>query len=122
VAVIGRWIAAGARGARPEPQEIATGLQITPEERAFWSFQPIRRPAVPKVEAASRVRTPIDAFLLARLEEKKLTFSPEADRRTLIRRAYFDLLGLPPSPEDVARFLAEPAPDAYERSEEHTSE
>src|SRR5438874_116457 len=71
VAVIGRWIAAGARGARPEPQEIATGLQITPEERAFWSFQPIRRPAVPKVEAASRVRTPIDAFLLARLEEKK---------------------------------------------------
>src|SRR6266480_6095940 len=108
VAVIGRWIAAGTRAARPEQQEVATGLQITPEERAFWSFQPIRRFPVPKVEAASRVRGPIDAFLLARLEEKKLTFSPEADGRTLIRRATFDLLGLPPSPEDAARFLADP--------------
>jgi hypothetical protein len=114
VAVIGRWIGGGAKTARPEPVEVA-GSQITPEERGFWSFRPIRRPPVPAVRHPDRVRTPIDAFLLARLEQQGLSFAPDADRPTLIRRAWFDLLGLPPPPEEVDRFVADRAPDAYER-------
>ncbi len=114
VAVIGRWIAGGARTAHPEPAD-PTGAAITPEERNFWSFRTIHRPPVPAVLHAERVRTPVDAFLLARLEQQGLSFAPEADRPTLIRRAWFDLIGLPPPPEEVDRFLADPAPDAYER-------
>jgi hypothetical protein len=85
------------------------------EERAHWSFQPVHRSPVPRVGAASRVRTPIDAFVLAKLEERGLGFSPPADRRELIRRATFDLLGLPPSPAEVDAFVADTTPDAYER-------
>jgi hypothetical protein len=115
VALIGRWISDGARTAGNEPKEIGTGFHITAQERAFWSFQPIRRPALPQVKRMDLVRAPIDAFLLARLEEKGLSFAPEADRATLIRRAAFDLLGLPPTPEEVSRFLADDRPGAYER-------
>jgi len=63
------------------------------------------RPSVPTVKDASRVRNPIDAFILAKLEEKGLRLAPEADRRTLARRAYFDLHGLPPTPEQVEQFV-----------------
>jgi mono/diheme cytochrome c family protein len=95
---IGRWLDGGARVAAVEPKSLAPGLHITDEERAFWAFQPITRPAVPAVKHTDRVRNPTDAFLLARLEEKGLTFAWEADRHTLIRRASLDLLGLPPTP------------------------
>jgi mono/diheme cytochrome c family protein len=115
VGTIGRWITEGARTTAPEPKAVATGLLITPEERAFWAFQPIRHPAPPRVKAVQRVRTPVDAFLLAKLEEKGLSFAPDADRRTLIRRATFDLLGLPPTPEEDLAFLADPSSDAYEK-------
>ncbi len=115
VARIGRWIDAGAPATGPEPAALAPGWQPTPQDRAFWAFQPVRRPPVPAVRHADRVRTPIDAFLLARLEARGLTFAPEADRQTLIRRACFDLTGLPPTPEEVSRFLADDAPGAYER-------
>ncbi|MBL8826523.1 MAG: PSD1 domain-containing protein [Planctomycetaceae bacterium] len=110
--LIERWIAAGAKTAKPEPQQLS---EFTDDEVGFWSFQPVRRPPLPQVTAHDRVRTPIDAFILAKLEAKQLTLSPEADRRTLIRRAYFDLVGLPPTPEAVDRFIHDPAPDAYER-------
>ncbi len=115
VALIGRWITDGAPTTGPELKEIRAGLQITPDERRFWSFQPIRRPEVPQVGRGERVRTPIDGFLLARLQEKHLSFAPDAGKRTLLRRASFDLLGLPPTPDDLDRFLADTAPDAYER-------
>ena len=114
-AVIAKWIATGARTARPEPQTLGPGPLITEEERNFWSFRPIRRPPVPKVKQTARVRTPIDAFLLAKLESNHLTFSPDADRQTLIRRATFDLIGLPPTPQQVAEFVNDPLPNAYER-------
>jgi mono/diheme cytochrome c family protein len=115
VALVGRWIAAGAATAGPEPEKLGPGLYITARERAFWSFQPVRRPPVPRAQAADRVRNPIDAFLQARLEEKGLSLAPEADREALIRRASFDLLGLPPTPREVADFVADEAPAAYER-------
>ena len=114
IATIRDWIEKGAQTARPEPEN-AAGAGFTAEEKSFWSFQPLRPVMPPRVKAAARVRTPVDAFLLARLEREKLTFSPEADKHTLIRRAYFDLIGLPPSPEAVADFLADDAPDAWER-------
>ncbi len=115
VELIKQWIASGAKTARPEPAEIGRGSGITEEERAFWSFQPIRRPAIPKTKPKDRARTPVDAFLLEAMGRQKLGFSPEAEKVTLLRRACFDLTGLPPTPAEVEAFLADPAPDAYER-------
>ena len=116
IEIIRRWIAAGAPTLRPEPEKIGDGLLITYEDRNFWAFQPIRRPPVPEIgDSASTIRNEIDAFLLARLREKGLTFTPEADRQTLIRRLSLDLIGLPPTPEEVERFVSDPAPDAYEQ-------
>ncbi|MCH7686555.1 MAG: DUF1549 domain-containing protein, partial [Planctomycetes bacterium] len=115
LAVIKRWISSGAKTARPEPESISPGILITEEDRSFWSFQPIRRPPVPRVKHAESVRNPVDAFLLERLEERGFTFSPEADKQTLIRRATFDLLGLPPTPGEVEQFLADDSQHAYDR-------
>ncbi len=115
VALIGRWIAAGAKAAGPEPEKIDHGFVITEAERNYWAFQPIRRPAVAMLDPPARGRTPIDEFIGARLQTAGLTLSPEADRRTLIRRAYFDLLGVPPTPEEVSTFVADSRPDAYEQ-------
>ncbi len=84
----------------------------------WWSLKPIGRPAEPEVRSpsvAARVRNPLDRFIFARLEQDRLAPSPEADRRTLVRRLYFDLLGLPPAPESVDAFVADPRGDAYER-------
>src|SRR5882762_7617743 len=69
-----------------------------------WAYQPITRPATPKVRATRRVQSPIDAFLLAKLEQKNLTFAPPADKRALLRRVYYDLIGLPPTFEEIKAF------------------
>ncbi len=112
---IKRWIDAGAKTARLEPVAIPRGLGITKEERDYWAFQPIGRPDVPAVKAANRVRTPIDSFLLARLEANDLCFVLDAQKETLIRRAYFDLIGLPPSPKQISAFLSNDSPDAWDQ-------
>ena len=111
-----QWIGGGAKTARPEPESIPPGLGITPEERAFWSFQPIRRPVDPDVreEVRSRVRNSIDAFLLAPMPEG-LTFADDADRHTLILRTHFDLTGLPPSADVLQQWSNEPSEDWYAR-------
>ncbi len=77
-----------------------------------WAYQPVRRPAVPRIAG---VKNPVDAFIQERLNQEGLKASPEADRRTLIRRVSFDLTGLPPTPEDVDAFVRDTAPDAYEK-------
>lgn len=110
-----RWIDQGAKTLRPEPEKLADGDVFTEEDRKHWSFQPVVRPEVPQVKQVESVRTDIDRFLLARLESENQSFSPEADRQTLIRRLYFDLIGLPPSPEAVDVFVADESPDAYEK-------
>lgn len=115
LATLERWITQGAKTAKAEPETLPPGAYITDEDRQFWSFRPIAHPAVPKLENAARVRTPIDAFVLAKLREQKLDFAPDADRRTLLRRVALDLTGLPPTPEEVAAFVADTAPDAYEK-------
>ncbi|MBN8628350.1 MAG: DUF1549 domain-containing protein [Planctomycetes bacterium] len=111
---IARWLDGGARTLKPEPASIA---EFTEEERAFWSLQPVRAVSPPSVKQANVVRTPIDAFLLAELERKSLQFSPEADPATLIRRVTFDLIGLPPTPEEVSAFVTayDKDPKAYEK-------
>ena len=114
LATIRKWIESGGKTLRVEPVSIPDGVYVPEEDRNFWSFVPIRNPAVPEVKHQDRVRTPVDAFLLRRLEQEKLSFSPDADRRTFIRRATFDLTGLPPSPQDVKRFVDDKDPKALE--------
>lgn len=95
------------------------GLKVNVEDKIFnidalkkahWSWQPIKDPAVPTVKQASWPQTDFDRFILAKIEEQGLKPSPEADRRTLVRRTYFDLIGLPPSPAEAAEFLNDPDP------------
>ncbi len=116
--LIKAWINAGASDGSAVVARNAAELTeqpVTEADRRFWSFQPPHRPAVPTVRHADRVRNPIDAFILAALEKNGLTLAPEADRLTLLRRATFDLTGLPPTPAEVEEFLNDSAPDAYER-------
>jgi len=100
--------------AKPKPAAAQTAaFTIRPEQRNFWSFQPIRKPAIPPVKNSGWVKTPIDNFILAKLEEKALKPAGPADKRVLIRRAFYDLTGLPPTPEQVDAFLSDNSPEAY---------
>jgi len=91
-----------------------TGLAADDDE-AHWSFQPVRRPAVPQVENAAWVTNPIDAFVLRRIEDEGLTPAPPAGKIELLRRACYDLTGLPPTPAEVDAFVADERPDAFDR-------
>ena len=88
---------------------------FTPEQRSYWSFQRVVRPALPAVGQERWIRNAIDAFVLARLEAEGIPVSPPADRITLLRRASFDLIGLPPPPEDVTAFLNDHSPRAFQK-------
>ena len=114
VALIERWIAQGAPTLRPEPVEVPRWV-ITEEERQFWAFQPVGCPEPPQVRSDKTVRTPIDAFLKVRLEKERLGFAKPAKPEQLIRRLTLDLTGLPPTPEEVDAFVADPSDAAYER-------
>ena len=92
-----------------------TQKQFTEKERAYWAFQKIKRPAPPEVKQKEWVRNPIDSFILRALEQKGISAGREADKATLLRRLSFDLIGLPPSPEEVQAFLSDKSADAYER-------
>ena len=120
VELIHTWISQGATTAREEPLSLDTGEYITEEERDFWAFQPIRRPRPPSVGDAS-IANPIDAFVLDKLQQLGLGFSDRADRYTLIRRATFDLWGLPPTPEMIDAFVADQRPDAYRAFDRSTT-
>lgn len=107
IATIGAWIDAGAKWDAPPPASTA--------EPSWWSFKRLRRPAVPKPQSAERVRNPVDAFILERLEQKGMKPASPASRQTLVRRAYFDLHGLPPTPAEVEAFITDASPDAWEK-------
>jgi hypothetical protein len=103
IADLERWVALGA----PDPRvgkTVAKGIDYD-NARKHWAYQPIHKPALPAVKNKAWVQAPIDAFILAKLEEKRLKPSPPADPRTLIRRLYFDLIGLPPTMEEVEDFV-----------------
>lgn len=113
-AILKAWLLAGAKwGTDPiDP------LRYTSDNRAgydWWSLKPVQRPALPAVKNTAWPRNGIDHFILSKLDARGLGPAPEADRRTYIRRLCFDLLGLPPSPQEVAAFEADQAPDAYEQ-------
>ena len=93
----------------------ARTVSFSAEQRAHWSLQPVERPGPPATSDAAWVRNPVDAFVLARLSQESLEPSPQAGRVTLIRRVFFDLTGLPPSPAEVSAFVTDESPDAYER-------
>lgn len=108
IAIIEKWIDVGAQW--PE------SFELQPEQ--LWSLRPIERPDVPDEIAAPNdfvCRNPIDSFILDRLDQENLTPAPEADRHTVIRRLYLDLIGLPPSPDQVTDFLNDKSPDAYSK-------
>jgi cytochrome c551/c552 len=107
VAILRDWIDAGASWDTAAPAAAAAP--------SWWSFKKVSRPPVPEVKNAAWVRSPIDKFILAKLEEKGLQPAKETGRRTLVRRAYFDLHGLPPTPEQVDEFVHDQSPDAYEK-------
>ena len=111
-----QWIAQGARPDNEEPLKVDVNNDplIKPAARQFWSFRPPVRPAVPPVTNGV-VRNPIDAFLLRKLSDKHLSFAPEAGQLTLMRRAYIDLIGVAPTPEEAELYTQDRAPEAYER-------
>jgi mono/diheme cytochrome c family protein len=109
------WPNAGAATIVPAETKAApkSTREFTDEEKAFWAFQPLAQPTVPKVKDAAWVKAPIDAFVLARLEAKGLKPAPPADKLTLLRRVSYDLAGLPPTEKEMSDFLADNAPDAF---------
>jgi hypothetical protein len=116
--------AVAALGAEEAPAAAAASTFATPAAQAAsatapaaraWAYTPVARPAVPAVRQKAWVRTPVDAFVLAKLEAKGLEPSPEADRATFIRRATLDAWGLIPTPEEVQAFVADKSPKAYEK-------
>ncbi|MBZ5619149.1 MAG: PSD1 and planctomycete cytochrome C domain-containing protein [Acidobacteriia bacterium] len=123
IAVLKAWIESGAEwdssvalDARAAPANAQpTEKKFTDAQRKFWAFQRVLKPVVPSVKAQSWVRTPIDAFILSKLEERNLKPNPPAGKITLIRRAYFDLIGLPPTPEQVQAFLTDNSAQAFEK-------
>ncbi|SIO59037.1 Planctomycete cytochrome C [Singulisphaera sp. GP187] len=116
IGVLKQWVERGMPWPGGDTPVAIRSSAITDEDRRFWSFQPVAaKPAVPTTADRAWPRTEIDAFILARLETEGLKPAAPADRRTLIRRASFDLIGLPPTPAEVAAFVADPAPDAFAR-------
>jgi mono/diheme cytochrome c family protein len=112
-----QWVKIGAPwpGADKTAIPVRKGeMQVTDKDRQHWAFQPIKRPTLPTVKNQSWVANPIDAFVLAGLESKGFQPNPPASRRELLRRVYYDLTGLPPSPQEVETYLANESPRAYE--------
>jgi len=119
IATLTAWVKGGA----PWPDDQATGGRDSSESfdvhvraKAHWAFQPVKRPAVPVIrQPAAVIRNDLDRFVLAKLSENGLSFTPPADKRTLLRRVYFDLIGLPPTPQELEAFLKDDSPNAYEQ-------
>lgn len=111
-----KWVAMGA----PDPRQSTPVAAAAPKRvidleagRKYWAFQPLARVQPPEVKATELVRTPVDRFILARLEKEGVVPNAPASRAVLIRRAYADLLGLPPTPQEVDAFINDPSPDAW---------
>ncbi|MCY2996387.1 MAG: DUF1549 domain-containing protein [Planctomycetota bacterium] len=108
----------GSTGKTLSPRQLALlrrWVEQGAQYQRHWSFIPPQRPEVPKVVGEGWLRNPIDRFVLSRLEQQGLAPSADADKRTLLRRLYFDLIGLPPQPEEVDAFIADTSPSAFEK-------
>ncbi|MBW3624721.1 MAG: PSD1 and planctomycete cytochrome C domain-containing protein [Armatimonadetes bacterium] len=110
-----RWVKMGLPWTEPKAEKPGEKAEAPPQKAVHWAFRPMRRPAPPAVKKKEWVRSPVDAFLLNPLEAKGLAPNPPAGKIALLRRATYDLTGLPPTPEEVRAFLADASPDAYEK-------
>lgn len=116
IALLENWVRMGAPWPGNEPgKKVKVRGKITAEDRAWWAFQPVRDPIPPAVKDDGWAKNPVDKFVFAKLQSEGLAPAPEANRRTLIRRLYFDLWGLPPSPEEIEAFVSDSSPGAYEQ-------
>lgn len=121
IAALEKWVRDGAvwpgyGGNLPESStHDASAPLFTEEQKSFWSFRPIRDPPIPTVTAVDWPTSPVDNFILSRLEAGGISTTPPADKRTLLRRVTYDLVGLPPTPREIADFLADNSPDALEK-------
>ena len=118
IATLTKWIKLGAPWAgkeAPLPDLVTTPEQKVKTAEDWWAYKKLKRPAAPVVKNAQWVRSPIDNFILDGVEKAGLSPAPEASRAVLIRRAYYDLTGLPPTPEEVNAFIGDKSPDAYEK-------
>ncbi|HSI36646.1 MAG: DUF1549 domain-containing protein, partial [Phycisphaerae bacterium] len=123
IAVLTKWVTLGAhmppdafpglKTAAPEHVENPLAGKVTPEAMKFWSFVPVAKPVAPDVKDKAWVKSPIDAFVLAKLEANQLRPAPPANKIALLRRAYYDLTGLPPKSDEVEAFVADASPDAF---------
>lgn len=117
LATLQKWIAAGAPKGDVQADVATTQPDrlVTDEDRTFWAFQPPRAGPVPAGATGAPLSNPIDAFVIEKLQQHGLGLSPEAERRTLVRRVYFDLVGLPPEPHEVDAFVSDRRPGAFAR-------
>ncbi len=119
VAALAKWIDLGAAYDKPLIENAAPvtkkPMVVTDKDKQYWAYRPLHAPQVPEVQAKAWPRNSIDNFILAKLEAKKLTPASDADKRTLIRRVFFDVTGLPPTPEQVQAFVNDKAENAYEK-------
>ena len=120
IAILTEWVRRGMPWPNSKPSTPSTvpstaPTDFTEEQKAFWAFQSVRAGEPPVVQNESWVRSPVDRFILSELNAKGLSPAPEADRRTLLRRVTLDLIGLPPTPDEVLAFVADESPDAVER-------
>lgn len=118
IAAINRWVHDGLAWSKADSHSTPTSGKsgtVTAPRPTPWSFQPVTDPAVPDVQKPDWCRSPLDRFILSRLEAAGMNPAPQADKWTLIRRAKFDLLGLPPTPSEIDAFLSDNAPDAFAR-------
>ncbi len=113
------WVQLGAPWPDASETKVAQKAKLSEHQENLWAFQPIREPIVPEVTGHRWIRTPIDHFVLAKLEKKGLRPAASADKLTLLRRATFDLTGLPPTIQEIRRFLADESPDAFENVLDH---
>ncbi len=115
IAALGEWIQRGVPWPEKTGPAVVSTKVITDAERAFWSFQPVKKPAPPAVKNTAWPKTDIDRFVLAKLEAAQLKPAAAADKRTWVRRVTLDLTGLPPTPEDTEAFLKDTSPAAKQK-------
>src|SRR5260221_46018 len=114
IALLTEWVKMGAPDPRKDAATTKAKLSgLTDRARGHWAYQPIVKPPIPQTKNHAWPRTPVDAFILAKLEEKNMVPAPDAEKGALLRRATFDLIGLPPTPQEVQAFVNDTMPQAF---------
>ena len=118
IAAFTQWVKMGAPDPRKSDPKASKLSGLTDKARSHWSFKPVQKPAIPEIKNRGWYRTPVDAFVLAKLESKNMLPMPDTTKEALLRRATFDLLGLPPTPAELREFLSDQTPTAFQKAVE----